>query len=443
MASTTAPALSIALEKLSLTEAASAIRMGRITSERLMQSYLQRIDERDATVGAWAHLDAERALAMAQAKDAQECLGPLHGVPIGVKDVINTAGMPTRYGSPIFGHHVPSLDAACIASLRQAGAIIIGKTVTAEFATYHPGRTANPLNPDHTPGGSSSGSAAAVADFQVPAALGTQTAGSVVRPASFCGVVGFKPSIGRYCTDGVLDTSPHLDTLGFFVRCIDDAILLDAVLAEGQQEDVQLSEFPTVGICQSPAWPTASAEMKECLGEAAQRLQKQGAQTKSIMLPGIFDQLGAAQSLIHAREAADFLGPIVDRNVSQVSAALIDFIQLGRSFADTDYGQALELQSECSSQFNRAIEGVDVLLTPAAPGTAPEGLAATGSPDFCRIWTALGMPCITFPVAAATNQLPLGLQLVGRIDQDRQLLQMAARIQPAISLWRSPLASFT
>lgn len=439
----TAPTISAAPESLSLAEAAAAIRMGSITSELLMESYLQRINKRDATVGAWAQLDVEKALAMAREKDTQDCMGPLHGVPIGVKDVIDTAGMATRYGSPIYDNHVPALDAACVASLRKAGAIIIGKTVTAEFATYHPGRTANPLNPKHTPGGSSSGSAAAVADFQVPAALGTQTAGSVVRPASFCGVIGFKPSKDRYRTDGVLDTSTHLDTLGFFVRCIDDAKLLDAVLAEVQEADAQAKEFPVIGICRSPAWSTATAEMKDCLDQAGRRLKNQGARIQSVELAGVFSKLGAAQSLIHAREAADFLGPIVDRNVSQASAALIDFIQLGRGFPEADYLQALELQRDCSSQFEDAIEGVDVLLTPAASGTAPAGLAATGSPDFCRIWTALGVPCISFPVAAATNQLPLGLQLVGRMNQDRQLLQMAAKIQPAASLWENPLASFS
>jgi Asp-tRNA(Asn)/Glu-tRNA(Gln) amidotransferase A subunit family amidase len=431
----------VALERLTLSEAASAIQTGRITSEQLVQACLGRISERDSAVGAWANLNPHDALALAREKDQQSVQGSLHGVPIGIKDVIDTAGMPTRFGSPIFDHHIPTLDATCVKKLRQAGAIIIGKTVTTEFATYHPGATANPLNLKHTPGGSSSGSAAGVADFQVPAALGTQTAGSVVRPASFCGVVGFKPSRDRYCTKGVLDTSPHLDTLGVFVRAVDDAILLDTVLSEHEgastdnEVEIKSATLPIVGICQSPQWLEATPEMRDCLNAATTCLQAEGVQIKFIKLPALYDQLCGAQELIHAREAADCLGSIVDDNIAQVSEALITFVTLGRSFSETQYQQALELQKQCCGHFDDAINGCDVVLTPSAPGTAPSGLAATGSPVFCRIWTALGVPCISIPVAAGAGGLPLGLQLVGRFNQDKQLLRMARQIVPLISAW--------
>lgn len=437
----------VAPERLTLSEAASAIQAGRLTSEQLVQACLGRISERDSAVGAWANLNPHEALALAREKDQQSAQGPLHGVPIGIKDVIDTAGMTTRFGSPIFDDHIPTLDATCVNKLRQAGAIIMGKTVTTEFATYHPGSTANPLNLNHTPGGSSSGSAAGVADFQVHAALGTQTAGSVIRPASFCGVVGFKASRDRYCTKGVLDTSPHLDTLGVFVRSVDDAILLDSVLSEAEkletddELEMKSAAQPVVGICQSPQWLEATDEMKDCLNTATTCLEREDVTIKFVKLPALYDQLCGAQELIHAREAADCLGAMVDENIAQVSEALIAFVALGRSFSEAQYQQALELQRQCCSHFDDAINGCDVVLTPSAPGTAPAGLEATGSPVFARIWTALGVPCMSIPVAAGASGLPLGLQLVGRFNQDKQLLRMARKILPLISAWDVPQAS--
>jgi len=420
-------------ELLDLTQMAQAISSGILSSEALTQACLNRIELRDPAVGAWVELNADAALAAARDKDQQSARGPLHGIPVGLKDCIDTKDMPTRHGSPIYRDNVPEFDARCVNKLRSAGAIILGKTVTTEFATYQPRGTANPHNLNHTPGGSSSGSAAAVADYHVPAALGTQTAGSVIRPASFCGVVGFKPSRGRYSVEGVLETSSHLDTLGFFVRSLRDVSLLDDVLSEstGTQEKVKAS--PVVGICQSPAWSEASEEMRECLAGAKAALIANGVTVKCLELPEPYQRLTEAQQIIHAREAADCLGSTLDANPTMVSEKLQTFIASGRSYKEDEYRDALDLQNVCASQFETAIKDVDVLLTPGAAGSAPLGLEATGSPAFSRIWTALRAPCVTFPAAIAPTGLPLGLQVVGRFNQDKFVLNCAAQIQQAIS----------
>jgi amidase len=421
--------------ELSLCEAAAAIARGDLTSEALVADCLNRVETRDSAVGAWAFLDREAALANARSADREQSRGPLHGVPIAVKDVIDTAAMPTGFGSPIYADHQPGSDAHCIRLLREAGAVIVGKTVTAEFATYQPGPTANPLNLAHTPGGSSSGSAAAVADFQVPAALGTQTAGSVVRPASYCGILGFKPTLGRYSTEGVLDTAPNLDTLGMFVRSPTDALLLDSVLADGPGGRGAETATLRVGLYKSPQWSAAEPEMQQCLEHASRLLKADGMKVERVELPPAYDALADAQTLIHAREVADCLGEMLDLNSDKVSAALIEFLSAGRGVTQTQYEDALATMFLCRERFADDIDGFDVLLTPGATGVAPRGLEATGNPVFSRMWTALGAPCIGFPVAAGANGLPLGLQLIGRPDDDSRLLRVVADIQNRISNW--------
>ena len=422
-------------QELSLCEAADAIARGDLTSEALVAACINRVEARDAAVAAWAFLDRETALANARNRDREQGRGPLHGVPIAVKDVIDTAAMPTSFGSPIYAGHQPGSDAHCIRLLREAGAIILGKTVTAEFATYHPGPTANPLNVAHTPGGSSSGSAAAVADFQVPAALGTQTAGSVVRPASYCGILGFKPTLGRYSTQGVLDTAPNLDTLGMFVRSPADALLLDSVLADVPDRQGAALAPLRLGLYKSPQWSAASQEMQQCLEQASRLLKADGMNVERVELPPAYDALADAQTLIHAREVADCLGEMLDLNSDKVSAALIEFLSAGRGVTQAQYEDALATVFLCRERFADDLAGFDVLLTPGATGVAPRGLEATGNPIFSRMWTALGTPCVGFPVAAGANGLPLGLQLIGRPDDDARLLQVVADIQNRISNW--------
>lgn len=367
---------------------------------------------------AWAWLDSDPAPAHT---------GPLMGLPVGVKDVIDVAGMPTGFGCPGIPPQVARADADCVARLRAAGAVILGKTVTAEFATYSPGPTRNPLNPEHTPGGSSSGSAAAVADGQVAVALGTQTAGSVIRPASFCGVLGFKPTFGRYDTAGVLETSAHLDTVGLFARTIDDLLAVDAVLADDSAMP-QPAKALRIGICRTGQWVHASAAMQMALQACAARLAASGHMVVDTPLPAQFDELFAAQTLIHKREAAFHLGHFRRDHADQVSAVFRDFVDAGAAVADADYQAALALQRRCKASEAELFDSCDLLLTPGATGAAPVGLAATGDPAFNRIWTALGTPCLGFPSGATDNGLPLGLQLVGRSGHDRQLLVQAARL---------------
>ncbi len=378
---------------------------------------LARIEARDAAVRGWAYID----------KAAAAGKGPLAGLVLGVKDVIDVAGMPTTHGSPAFLDNIAATDADCVARLRAAGAIVLGKTVTAEFATYHPGPTANPRNLAHTPGGSSSGSAAVVADGQADLALGTQTAGSVIRPASFCGTFGFNPSFGRYPLGGVLETAPSLDTLGLFGRDLAVIAAADAVLS-GEDTVPPAPASLRVGLCRSPAWEDASAEMQAAFVAFADKLRAAGHVIVTRDLPPMFDGLIAAQILIHRREAAMVMGHIRQEHAAQVSPAFIAMIDAGAAESEADYQAALALQRQCKALATEVFEGVDVLLVSGATGVAPLGHAATGDPLFQRLWTALGAPCFGFPVAWQDDGLPLGLQVIGAPGLDRQLISNAGAI---------------
>lgn len=417
------------LPALSASEAAARIRTGSLGSEELVRACLDRITAREPVVHAWAWVDPDAALAAARACDAEAPRGPLHGVPIGLKDVIDTADMPTEFGSEAFAGHLPARDAACVAALRAAGAVIMGKLVTAEFATYQPGPTANPLNPGHTPGGSSSGSAAAVADFHVPLALGTQTAGSVIRPASFCGIHGFKPTFGRYSNDGVIATAHRLDTLGSFARTVDDLLLVDAVL--GDAVDLP-APAPVIGLYRSEAWDEASPAMQHALEETAARLRAAGYDVIDIAAAEPFVKLAEAQAIIHKREAFLCLGDMRRERADKVSQIFRDFIDEGECISADTYAWAYGVQDACKAEEAALFGKADVLLTPGAPGIAPEGLSATGNPRFNRAWTALGTPCLGFP-GGSESGLPLGLQFVGRSGSDRALLRQGAAMLAALA----------
>ncbi|MGE3690037.1 MAG: amidase [Novosphingobium sp.] len=382
-----------------------------------LETCLARIDARDAQVRAWSFIDHEAAGGA----------GPLAGAVLGVKDVIDVAGMPTTHGSAIFADNVAGADAECVARLLAAGAVVLGKTVTAEFATYHPGPTVNPRKPGHTPGGSSSGSAAAVADGQADFALGTQTAGSVIRPASFCGVLGFKPSFGRWPLGGVLETSPNLDTLGLFARNLELLRTADAVLI-GEQGQPPAARSLAIGLCPSPAWPEASAEMQAAFHTFARKLALAGHKVTETTLPATYGHLAEAQALIHRREAWMTMGHIRRDHPERVSDAFRTMIDQGEAESEADYRAALALQRDCRAQCPDLFAGIDMLLVPGAPGAAPEGLDATGNPAFQRIWTAIGAPCLGFPAEWRSDGLPLGLQVIGRPGSDRQFLANAAHI---------------
>lgn len=378
---------------------------------------LGRIDARDADVRAWAYVD----------RAATGGEGPLAGVVLGVKDVIDVAGMPTTHGSPIFADNMAAQDAAAVALLRAAGAAVLGKTVTAEFATYHPGPTVNPRKAGHTPGGSSSGSAAAVADGQVDIALGTQTAGSMIRPGSFCGTLAFKPTIGRYPVAGVLDTAPSLDTLGLFARNLDLLVAADAVLTGAGALPAPHAPL-RVALCRMPTWDQASGEMQDTAIEFAARLHEAGCELSEVTLPEPFTRLQDAQLLIHRTEAAEVLGAIRREHPDEVSAEFRAMIDAGAATDPADYAAARALQEECKALLPTIFADVDLLLAPGAPGAAPEGTGATGDPMFQRIWTATGAPCLGFPGAWRADGLPLGLQVIGLPGTDRQLLADARTI---------------
>jgi Asp-tRNA(Asn)/Glu-tRNA(Gln) amidotransferase A subunit family amidase len=413
---------------LSVREAARRIQAGNLTSEALVGTCLERIAAREGTIGAWSHIDPDTALAQARHRDSTPSKGALHGIPVAIKDVIDTADMPTGYGSPIYEGHRPRIDAECVALLRRAGAVVLGKTVSTEFAAITPGKTANPHNPAHTPGGSSSGSAAAVADRMAPLALGTQTVGSTIRPAAYCGIVGYKPSYGTFGLRGVLPQAPSLDTLGLFARGIDDINLLaDALMAaDGAFATEAPSSPPRVGICPSPHWPDAHPETVAAMVDAEDRLAAAGAKIARIDLPPHFADVLDAQWTILKFEIARTLTPERENQADGLSAGLTAIIDDGLALPVTDYRAALELAHRCRAEMEPVFEAFDVLLTPSAASEAPEGLTATTDLLFQRLWTILHLPCLTLPGFTGPSGLPVGVQLVGRFGRDAELLSAAA-----------------
>jgi Asp-tRNA(Asn)/Glu-tRNA(Gln) amidotransferase A subunit family amidase len=393
-------------------------------SEALVTACLERIAKREPEVHAWAYVDPERALAEARERDRETPRSPLHGVPVGIKDVIDTADMPTEYNSPIYRGHRPKTDAACVAQLRRAGCVILGKTVTTEFANNHPGATRNPHNLQHTPGGSSSGSAAAVADGMVPLALGTQTGGSVIRPAAYCGVAACKPSFGSINRAGLKFVSESLDTIGMFGRDLAGLILAQHVLT-GRALPEQQSGKPRVGLCRTPRWRDADDATQTNLERAAQALAKAGARVSDFELPAGSQALFDRHAAVMGFESARALGWEQTNFADQISATLKPRLEAGWRVKREEYDEVRGIARACRARLAEMLRDFDFLLTPSAPSGAPAGLASTGDPVFNRAWTLFGVPCVTLPFGAAPNGLPLGVQLVGAFDADMRLLAWA------------------
>lgn len=415
------------LHKISASEIARRIAAGEITAEAVVNDCLERIETREGAVHAWASLDPELTRRQARELDRGPRRGPLHGVPIGVKDVLDTADLPTEMGSPIYRGHRPASDAACVALVRAAGAIILGKTVTAEFAGMTPGPTANPHNPAHTPGGSSSGSGAAVADFMVPAAFGTQTGGSILRPASYCGVIGYKPSYGVFNRAGLKLAAESLDTIGLLTRSIDDIELLTAVLL-GQEPGAPrpLASAPVIGLCRTPLWDTAQPETAEAVEDAAKRLSSSGAKLHEVVLPREFAGLkAAAREAINNYERSKALAFEWNSGQDLISERLQRCIRQGLDMPYQNYRTAVRLGATCRAALGSVFGGVDVLLAPCVKGEAPVGLAHTGDPDFQAIWTLLHVPTMSLPTHRGRNGLPVGIQIVAPLYQDEQLFACA------------------
>jgi Asp-tRNA(Asn)/Glu-tRNA(Gln) amidotransferase A subunit family amidase len=430
------------LSTLTLTAAATDIREGRITSAELVGDCLARIAELDAGVQAWVFLDRDHAMLQAQAADQHrkqgKALGALHGVPIGVKDIFDTSDMPTEMGSPLWAGRTPRRDAAAVARLRAAGAVIMGKTVTTEYAYYHPGKTRNPHDRQRTPGGSSSGSAAAVAASMVPGALGSQTNGSVIRPAAFCGVVGFKPTHGLIPRSGALQLSRTLDHVGVFARTVEDAALLAEALAGFDEEDpdtepiarppfaaVAASEPPLpprFAFVRSAAWRFAEPVTKSAFAELVDAL---GDTAAEVELGAGFETAINLHRTVMEVEMAHNLHRDYEKGGDQLSARLRQTIERGREYLAVDYARAVAGIIPLNDALGEVFDEFDAILTPAAPSEAPRGLESTGDPIFCTTWTYLGTPAVTLPLMQSETGMPLGVQLVARRGDDARLLRTA------------------
>ena len=417
------------LESLSATQAIKALSKRDIKASDLLLSCLDRIGQKESLVKAWTSLGKENALSRAKQLDKGAFQGILHGLPIGVKDLYDTYDLPTSYGSPIYANHYPITDAVSIALMRQAGGIILGKTVTTEFATFKSGVTTNPHHSKHTPGGSSSGSAAAVADFMVPLATGSQTAGSIIRPASFCGVVGFKPSYGKVSIAGVKSLSITLDTMGCFGRTIEDVGLGIAAMSG----DLRLAKIeslhnkPRIAICKTSNWSAAQKETATALAvarHAAESLSK--GTVDDLKLPKACDDLTQVQSRIMLFEMSRSLLFERIHHAKKLSQQLVKQLSDGAEISYEQYAkdvqQAIRAKASVMDLFN---DEIDILIAPSAIGEAPNIKDGTGDPVFCRGWTLLGLPCININVANGPNGLPVGIQLIAGPGKDHFLLSAA------------------
>ena len=420
---------------LTVREAARQIAERRLTAEALAAAYLDRIEARETMVGAWQYLDRERALADARRRDAEPTRGPLHGIPLAVKALIDTVDMPTAYGSSIYRGHRPAADASCVALARAAGAVVLGKTVTTEFAAFTPGKTANPRNPAHTPGGSSSGSAAAVADGMAPLAFGTQTAGSVIRPAAYCGCIGYKPSFGLINRAGVKPLADSLDTIGVLAGTVEDAAFFAGVLSErpALRHLAAPSDRPRFGLYRTPMWDEAEPATAAALDAARAALERAGAAVAELAIAPEHYGLAEVQNTIMGFEMVRALAYERTLHSAQLSPRLAQMLDAGMTIGADEYDRALARAAEARAGLDAFFGSCDAVLVPAAPGEAPVGLGNTGDPIFNRMWTLLGVPCVTLPARWADNGLPTGVQLVGRIGNDPRLMACAAFLERALA----------
>jgi Asp-tRNA(Asn)/Glu-tRNA(Gln) amidotransferase A subunit family amidase len=412
--------------KLMLHQATAQLDAGKLTAVKLAEACLARIAAREPDVRAWVHVDADEVLAQARACDAEPRRSALHGIPVGIKDIIDVAGMPAEYGSPIYSGHRADADAACVAALKKAGAVIMGKTVTTEFAMRHPNKTRNPLNFAHTPGGSSSGSAAGVADFMVPLALGTQTGGSVLRPSSYCGVTGFKPSFNMINRAGVKPNAESLDTVGLIARCVGDIALSLPLITQCAAPSAASMKNPRIALCRAAEWRDAERASVAAVEAAAAALARAGAIVSDYRLPAPFDAMAQAHSVINDYEAYRALSHEIRTAPDKISVSLQPRLPRWATCTFEAYVEAQQTGADCRRLLRDIVRDYDVLLVPSAPGEAPLGLGSTGEATFNRTWTALHVPAITLPGYHGPQGLPVGLQLVGAYGADYALLNCAA-----------------
>ena len=436
--------------QMSAAQAARAIREGELTTEEFLESCLDQIDAHEEQVGAWAHLDREFALKQAReadlARQEGKPTGPLHGVPVGIKDIFDTSDLPTEDGTILHAGRQPTEDAAAVSLLQDAGAVIMGKTVTTELAVYAPGKTTNPHDPRRTPGGSSSGSAAAVASYMVPLAVGTQTNGSVIRPASFCGVHGFKPTFGAISRHLVLPLSRPLDQIGVFGRSVEDVALIAEQLMVFDERDPDMrhrARFrlvdiateeppvpPRLAVIKTPMWDQAEEDARAAFEELAGHL---GEDTEEIDLPESFKSAVEWHRTILEADLARRFEVDYERGKDQMSGMLREMIERGQKILAVDYNRAVERVSVLNGLLEEVFHWCDAILTPATTGEAPIGLDTTGDPVFCTIWTLCGTPAITVPIMEGANGMPIGAQLVGPRGDDARLLRTARWLEAHVA----------
>jgi Asp-tRNA(Asn)/Glu-tRNA(Gln) amidotransferase A subunit family amidase len=414
-----------------LTDAIAAVAQGTLSARSLADAELLRIAMTDSTIGAWAHLDPDHVRACADRCDAAASrTGLLHGMGIGVKDIIATADYPTEMGSAVYAGHRTNRDAQCVARLKSAGGYVFGKTVTTELAYFHPGKTRNPWNPRHTPGGSSSGSAASVAAGHVAAAIGTQTNGSMIRPAAFCGVVGFKPTKDTIPPAGTNVFSETLDQIGTFGRSVADATRLASVIADTGRVAPDASACaspPKLALLRQYPWtrdpdPTAAEALDSC----AARLREQGAEITIVEIPEALRAADRVHRTIMMFEGAANLGALQTRERARLSRELNDALDEGGAIARADYEEALRRRVACIKSCAEWIAPFDAILSPPAAGPAPEGTGSTGDPSCCTLFSLTGFPALTIPVGRARNGLPLGMQIAASAGTDDSLVAVAA-----------------
>lgn len=404
---------------LTALQAAAAIQAGTLSAEALVRSCLERVAQRDGEVQAFT---ANPEPALAHARTAVS--GALHGLPVAVKDVIDTSDHDTAFGSPIHAGHRPAADAACVALARGQGAVVFGKSRTSEFATQSPGPTRNPLDLRRTPGGSSSGSAAAVADAMVPLAFGTQTTGSIIRPAAYCGVVGYKPTFGWIATAGIKALSPSNDTIGVLARDVPDAALL-AFGLHGVRRVLESPAAPRIAVCTSSQWAHAAPSTVDAIERFAAALERQGAIVRRTQVPAELEEITALQPRIVAYEARQSLAYERLRHGDRLSPRLLARLQEGAGIAVDDYLDMQRRAERARQRVAQLFEGIDALLYPAADGEAELGLANSGSPRYGALWTLAHLPCLALPIGRGPAGMPLGAQLVGAHGDDARLLAIA------------------
>lgn len=424
-----------ALNQLSATEAAARIVAGQLKSEALVAACLERIAQRDKDVLAWASINPDLALSQARARDRESPKTRLHGIPVGVKDVFDTADLSTEYGSPIYRGNRAACDAACVAQVREMGGVILGKTVTTEFATRFPGKTCNPHNLKHTPGGSSQGSAAAVADWMVPIAFGTQTTSSVIRPAAYCGVVGYKPTFGLVNRSGLKTLSDSLDHVGTLTRTVPDAALIVEELsgAPVTSFDGVSGMKPRIGFCRTPYWSQADRPTQAALQQAVPRLARAGARVEDVDLDGEFARMVEVQIKISTYEMFRALAYERTRFPDLISETLMGRLLGGGRVTRAQYEEAQAIAQRCRKRLDDVFRDYDALLSPSAMGEAPEGLASTGEPTFGASWTVLHCPAVTVPVFRGPRGLPLGAQITGPRGKDGPTLLAAEWVRRALA----------